>query len=222
MYEWDWQGAETEFNRAIEFRPNSALARAQYALFLDAAGRNQEAQEQERMALQLDPLSLIANTNMGDILAQNKQLDQAMQQYLMVIRIDPRFGDAHAGLAMVYARQERFADAIKELQTALEYDPDPQYRGWIAWVYAISGQKERARQTLQELNELSSKHFVPASISAAAFVALGEKEKAIAALEKGLKERDSELAKIWLDLDDLDSLRSDPRFERLLQVIGIH
>ena len=221
VYEWDWQGAGTEFKRAIEFRPNSSLARAQYALFLDAAGRAKEALEEERIALQLDPLSLIGNTNMGDILVDNNQLDQAIQQYLMVIRIDPHFGDAHSSLGYAYARQGRFEIAVSEIQTGLEYDPDPQYRGLLAWTYAVSGQKEQARATLQELNKLSKQQYIPASISAAALAALGEKEKAIAALEKGVKERESNLAFIRLD-PSLDTLSSDPRFERLLRVVGIH
>jgi TolB-like protein len=221
IYEWDWQGAEIEFKRAIEFRPNSSLARAQYALFLASAGRNQEALEEERIALQLDPLSLINNSNLGDILAQNNQLDQAVQQYMMVIRIDSRFGGAHGDLGYAYARQGRFPEAIREIKTGLEYDPDPQYRGWLAWVYAISGQKERAKETLQELKKLSGQQYVPASISAAALAALGEREKAIEALEKGVQERESNLAYLGADRD-LDSLSSDPRFERLLRVIGIH
>jgi serine/threonine-protein kinase len=222
VYDWDWQGAETEFKRAIEFRPGSSLARGQYALFLGTAGRSQEALEQERIALQLDPLSLIGNTNMGDILADNKQLDQAIQQYLMVIRIDPHFGPAHADLGYAYARQGRFQDAVSEIQTGLQYDPDPQYRGWLAWIYAVSGQKEQARATLQELNKLSKQQYIPASISAAALAALGEKEKALGALERGVQERDSNLASLSLDLRSLDSLSSDPRFQQLLRVLGIN
>jgi tetratricopeptide (TPR) repeat protein len=221
VYEWDWQNAETEFKRAIEFRPSSALARAQYALFLDAAGRNKEALEEERMALQLDPLSSIINTNMGDILTSANQLDQAIQQYLMVIRMDPHFGGAHFNLGYTYARQRRFREAIREIQTAREDDSDAVSRGLLAWVYAVSGQKEQAQTTLRELNKLSSQQYVPASTSAAALAALGEKEKAFAALEKAVEERDSNLAFIRQD-STLELLSSDPRFERLLRVIGIH
>ena len=221
VYEWDWQGGETEFKHAIELRPNSWQARGQYAVFLDAAGRYQEALDEERMALQVDPFSLVNNSMMGGILAEhNNQLDQAIQQFLMVIRIDPHFGDAHAGLAEVYARQGRFEEAIREIQIGLEYDPDPQYRGSLAWIYAVSGQKEQARATLQELNRLSKLQYIPASVSAAALVALGEKEKAIAALEKGVQERESEMVFLMGD-PTLNSLSSDPRFKRLLRVIGI-
>ena len=222
VYEWDWQGAETEFKRAIEFRPNSALARAQYALFLDTAGRNQEALEEEQKALQLDPFSIIINTYMGGILVDNNRLDQAIQQYLMVINIDPHFGGAHRDLGYVNARQGRFPDAIREIQTGREDDSDAEYRGLLAWVYAVSGQKDQAQATLRELNKSSSQQYVPASTSAAALAALGEKEKAIRALEKGVEERDSNLAFIRQQDPTWELLSSDPRFQHLLRVIGIN
>jgi len=126
VYEWDWQGAETDFKHAIQLRPNKALAHAQYALFLDCAGRGPEALDEEHIALHLDPLSLILNSNLGDILAENRQTDQAIQQYLKTISIDPQFAAGHAGLAMAYASLGRFQDAIREMQTELKYDHDPE------------------------------------------------------------------------------------------------
>jgi TolB-like protein/DNA-binding winged helix-turn-helix (wHTH) protein/Tfp pilus assembly protein PilF len=191
VYEWDWPGAEAEFKRAIEFGPNSSRARAQYALFLSAEGRSREALEQEHLALELDPLSLINNTNLGDILTSSGQMDQAIAQYRKVIGIDPHFGSAHEGLGFAYARTRRFEEAVKEIQIGLEYDHDPQYRGELAWTYAIAGQKQRAQEILQELNKLSNQQYIPASISVEALAALGEKEKAIAALERGAQERES-------------------------------
>jgi len=123
-------------------------------------------------------------------------------------------------LAEVYARQGRFEEAIREIQIGFEYDPDPQFRGLLARIYAVSEQKEQARATLQELNRLSKLQYIPASVSAAALVALGEKEKAIAALEKGVQERESEMVFLMGD-PTLNSLSSDPRFKRLLRVVGI-
>jgi TolB-like protein/DNA-binding winged helix-turn-helix (wHTH) protein/Tfp pilus assembly protein PilF len=220
IYEWDWQGAETEFKRAIEVRPNSRLAHAQYALFLGAAGRAQEGLVEERIALRLDPLSLIDNTNLADILADNNQMQEAIEQYLMTIRMDPHFGPAHADLGKTYALQGRFEDAIREVQTGLEYDPDPQYRGLLAWIYAISGQKKLAQEALREINRLSSTQYIPASISAGALAELGEKEKALAALEKGVQDRESYVALIRRD-PTLASLTSEPRFKQLLRTMRI-
>jgi TolB-like protein/DNA-binding winged helix-turn-helix (wHTH) protein/Flp pilus assembly protein TadD len=221
VYEWDWTGAEAEFRLAIALGPNSSRARAQYALFLGSEGRSHEALEQEHLALELDPLSSINNTNLGDILSSSGQTDQAIAQYREVIGIDPHFGSAHEGLGLAYARTGRFDEAVKEILAGLEYDHDPQYRGELAWTYAIAGQKQRALETLQELNKLSNQQYVPASISAEALAALGEKEKAIAALEKGIQERESNLAFMKVD-QDWGPLKSDARVQRLLQIIGPH
>jgi TolB-like protein/lipoprotein NlpI len=218
VFDWDWQGAETDFKRAIELQPNNARAHAQFALFLDAAGRGQTALEEEHIALRLDPLSAIQNCNLGDILADNHHSEQAIEQFLKTIRIDPQFSSAHADLGLAYAMQRQFQDAIREMQTGIEYDRDPQYLGWFAWIFAVSGQKEQARETLRELNELSDRRYIPASISANALAALGEREKALAALEKGIQQRESNLAFIRQD-PAFSSLSSDPRFERVLRAI---
>jgi tetratricopeptide (TPR) repeat protein len=185
VYEWDWAGSEVEFKRALDFRPNSALVRAQFALFLNAAGRTTHALNQEHTALQLDPLSTVNNSNLADILASDGQLDLAIQQYLSIIAKDPHFGAAHADLGATYALRGRFSDAIKEIQTGLLYDPDPKYRGWLAWIYATNGRKQQAREALRALDELSTRQYIPASISAAALAALGDRERAFAGLQKG-------------------------------------
>jgi adenylate cyclase len=219
VYEWDWTGAEAEFKLAIALGPNSSRARAQCALFLSAEGRSREALEQEHLALELDPLSLINNTNLGDILSSSGQIDEAIAQYRKVIGMDPHFGSAHEGLGLAYARTGRFDEAVKEIQAGLEYDHDPQYQGELAWTYAIAGQKQRAQEILQELNKLSNQQYIPASISVEALAALGEKEKAIAALERGVQERESNLAFTKID-QELGSLNFDPRVQRLLKIIG--
>jgi TolB-like protein/DNA-binding winged helix-turn-helix (wHTH) protein/Flp pilus assembly protein TadD len=219
VYEWDWTGADAEFQRAITFRPNSSRARGQYALFLDSEGRSREALEQEHLALEVDPLSPIDNTNLGDILSSSGQMDQAIAQYQKTIGIDPHFGAAHGGLGLAYARTRRYDEAIKEILAGLEFDNDPQYRGALAWTYALAGKKKLAQETLRELNKLSSQTYIPASISVEALAALGEKEKAIAALQQGIQDRDSNLAFLQVD-QDLSPLKSDPRVQRLLHVIG--
>jgi tetratricopeptide (TPR) repeat protein len=123
---------------------------------------------------------------LADILASDGQLDLAIQQYLSTIAKDPHFGAAHADLGATYALHGRFSDAIKEIQTGLLYDPDPQYRGWLAWIYATNGRKQQAREALRALDELSTRQYMPASISAAALAALGDRERAFAALQKGV------------------------------------
>ena len=220
VYEWDWPGGEAEFKRAIELRPSSALAHGQYALLLDAAGRDPEALQQQRISLQLDPLSPIEKDDLGVILFHMQQQDLAIRQFLSTLSSNSQFALAHADLGDAYAVQGRFQDAIREVQAAVQYDRDPQFQGSLAWVYAISGRKQQAREILRELDRLSSQRYIPASISAAALAALGDREQAFAALQKGVQQRESNLVFIGQD-PALASLRSDPRFTRLQRIIGV-
>jgi tetratricopeptide (TPR) repeat protein len=136
--------------------------------------------------------------------------------------MDAEFGDAHASLAYTYAKQGRFPDAIREMKLALQYDADPVYRGNLAWIYAISGDKGNARKTIADLRRLSARQYVPTSIMAGALAELGETEQALAALEMGVQEHSSNLAMIRLDQETLyRRLRSEPRFQAVLRRIGV-
>jgi tetratricopeptide (TPR) repeat protein len=155
-------------------------------LFLNAAGRTTEALNQEHTALQLDPLSTVNNSNLADILASDGQLDLAIQQYLSTIAKDPHFGAAHADLGATYALRGRFSDAIKEIQTGLLYDPDPQYRGWLAWIYATHGRKQQAREALRALASFPLDNTYQPPFPLLRSAALGDRERAFAALQKGV------------------------------------
>src|SRR6267378_1071882 len=182
------------FQKAIDNDPDWAPAYAGQAHAYHELSWYQQPNEvmpKARMAaetaLQLDPLSLINNTNLADILADDGQLDLAIQQYLSTIAKDPHFGPAHADLGITYALRGRFSEAIKEIRVGQEYDPDPQYLGWLAWIYARDGRKQQARETLQALDKLSSRQYVPASISAGALAVLGSRDQAFVALQKGVQ-----------------------------------
>jgi len=65
---WNWAAAEEEFKRSIELNPNYASAHSQYAFYLVARGRIDEALAEISRAQELDPLSLSISSNRGFIL----------------------------------------------------------------------------------------------------------------------------------------------------------
>lgn len=79
-YEWDFEGAEREFKRAIELNPNHSTAHHWYAFYLaTGAGRPEEAIAEIKRAQELDPLSLIISTDVGSIYVYAGRYDEAIE-----------------------------------------------------------------------------------------------------------------------------------------------
>ena len=220
--DWDWAGAEVEYKRALELAPGSAQAHYFYGFtFLRVRARFNEAIPELKRALDLDPLSLIINTNLGTTLADARRYDEAIAQCRKTLELDSRFGQAHSVLGRAYVEKGMYQEAIREFRMALDYSPT--FTGALANLgraYALSGQKAEARKLLTELQRRSEKGFVAPGQMAWVYVGLGEKQQAIASLEKAYEVHDGLV--IYVNVDPtFDSLRSEPRFQQLVRRIGL-
>jgi tetratricopeptide (TPR) repeat protein len=95
LYGWDWEAAETEYNRAITLNPGYATAHQWYSWHLIMMGRNSEAIAELRKAESLDPLSLIISADMADALCVARLFDEAIQQSRKTLELDPNFAVGH-------------------------------------------------------------------------------------------------------------------------------
>lgn len=114
-YEWNWKGAEAEFQRALALTPNDSDTHHIYGLFLAAKGDFHNAEEELRIAGQLDPLSLIIRTNMGWLSYFQHDFGGAIAQYRAVLQTDPDFAPAHQKLWIAYALDGKTSQAADEL-----------------------------------------------------------------------------------------------------------
>ena len=101
--DWDWPGAEKEFQRGIELNPNYATAHHGYALLLAAMRRTDEALKEMKRAQALDPLSLIIQSGLGRLCHLARQYDRAIEQFRSTI--DMNFAQAHFDLGMSMPRK---------------------------------------------------------------------------------------------------------------------
>ena len=216
-YEWDWNGAEDQFQKGIALNPNYPLLHHWRSLNLIAMGRMDEARAAMRRALDLDPLLLVTNVNLGRIDYYEGRYDQAIKQYQRALELDKDFMRTHLRLGLAYVQQGRYHEALTEYNKALEIAGDtPQIRAHIAHVMAVSGRKSEALAALAEVQERAKRQYVPPYDIALIYVGLGEKDKAFAWLEKAYNDHSTEM--IYFKVDPmLALLRSDPRYENLLR-----
>lgn len=220
QYDWDWVGAEREFRRAIELAPDDNSAHQIYGWYLIAAGRFAEAQAEMKRALESDPSSEFALWGLGDSFYFARQYDKAVEQYRRAIAAEPRSHWTHLMLGWAYEQQGKFPEAIAELEQAHRLNDIPQTFAALGHGLAISGQRDEGQKVIAELQEKAKRRYVSPYDIAAIYAGLGEKEQALAWLEKAYDDRSGWLA-LWLKVDPkFDCLRSDLRFSDLLQRIG--
>jgi serine/threonine protein kinase/Tfp pilus assembly protein PilF/ribosomal protein L40E len=216
-YEWDWFGAESDFNWAFGLNPSYASAHSWYAAFLTSMGRFDEALTAIRRAQELDPLSLAIGATIGASYYYAGQHDQAIEQCKKALEMDPNFPWAHTVLANAYVQKSLFDEAITELQKAVELSGGSfEYLATLAHAYAVKGERDSALKIINELKEQSKHKYVPAYEMALIYVGLGEEEQAFEFLEKAVRERSDSLRHIKVD-PRLESLHDDPRFIALLE-----
>jgi serine/threonine protein kinase/tetratricopeptide (TPR) repeat protein len=221
-YEWDWEKAEREFQRAIELNPNYPTAHQWYAEFLVVRGRFDEAIAEIKRAQELDPLSLVMKTIGGMVYHGSRKFDLGIEECQKVLDINPSFMVARLFLGLNLMSKGLPEEAILEFQKALELS-EGQYLGaqaFLGYAYAITDKKSEAREILRQLQDKSTQRIISPGYIAFVYIGLGEKDRAMEWLERGYEEKDWQM--VFLKVyPQYDSYRSDPRFLALLKKMNL-
>jgi tetratricopeptide (TPR) repeat protein len=222
-YDWNWADAEREFQRSLALNPNDATVHHRYSRYLSSLGRIDDALREISKAQELDPLSPVIRANVGVIYYFGRQYDLAIAQLRKVLEEHPNFSVAHWGLGLVYEQKGMLAEAIAELEKAdaLGKHGSTNTIASLGHAYAIAGQRSKAEQILSQMKIVRSKQEPISSYQfALVFAGLGEKDQALAALEKAFREKSTLLTYVNMDAR-FDPLRHDPRFTDLLHRMGL-
>ncbi len=220
-YGRDWTGAEREFRRAVELNPSYATAHHWFAFNLAAMGRHDEALAEIRVAQELDPRSLIINTAVANILYYARHYDEAIEQCQRTLEMDPGFVPAYMVLRGAYVSAGMIKEAGDVFQKEESYaGNDPGKLARLAHLQAAAGLRDEALKTLDELRKVRRRQPLFAYEIAAAYSLLKETDEAFAWLARAEAERSIGFAFVKVD-PDLDNIRPDPRFNALLERIGL-
>ena len=218
-FDWDFDSAGREFQRAIELNPGYATAHHWYAWHLSLLGRYDEALAEMRKAENLDPLSLIINADLAELLVLAHSDEESIQQSRKTIEMDPNFALAHNQLAQAYLQKHMYDEAVAELKTAVQVSGGgPAFIANLARAYVASGKRSEAVKLLDHLKKRSKPGYSNASEIAVIYASLGDADQAMNWLEKGYNERFNPGV---LLRPGFNPLRSDPRFQNLVHRIGL-
>ena len=219
QYDWDWKGAEEEFNEALRINPSYAPAHHFFADYLKAMGRFDEALVEIGKARELDPLNLAINTGVGHVLYLSKRYDRSIEQYKKAVDLDPNFTLTHIWFGRPYLEKGMYTEAISELRTAVKLSGEGTLAlAMLGHGLASAGKKEDAQKILDQLVERSKTRYVPSYWVAVVYNGFKDTEQVLKWLHRAYEERSSWL--VWCNVEPrFDWLRGNPEFSSLMNAM---
>jgi len=217
IYDWDWDGAGREFQRAIELDPRYPTAHQWFAFFLAAMGRLDEALVAGHTALELDPASVSIRRSMGFAYYYARRYDQARYHLSRALAMNPTAFETYRFLALALAQQGQWAEAERATREAMALPGSGPYTiATLGYVLARTGRRAEAEDQLAELDALRRTGYVSPVAYAMLHLGLEQWPQAIAWVERAYQERRGWLAYLKVN-PILDPLRGHPGLDVLLR-----
>jgi serine/threonine protein kinase/tetratricopeptide (TPR) repeat protein len=221
----DYRGAEASFRRAIDLNPSYATAHHWLANALSAMRRHDEAITEIKEAERLDPRSAIIKAAAGMNYAYARRFDRALDECRRALELNPEMFQAHRIMRWVYQAMGRYDDAFAAYLKEKEFS-DVTEEEWLvvlAQLQALGGRREEAQVILKQgiatMKQIGEGDFRTFEI-AIAYELLGDRDRALEWLAKSEAVRTTNFNYVLVE-PRLDSIRSDPRFIRLVKKAGL-
>ena len=220
--EWDWEGTEREFRRAIELNPKYAEGRHWYAVScLTPLGRLDEALEELLTAQSEDPVSSIIARDIALNHYYRRDFEAALLQCDYTIEQNPHFSPAYWTLGLVQDQRGELDEAVAAFQRAIELSlPRLRILGSLGRALAKAGKIAEANLILSELGQVSAEHYISPFELALVYFALERTDEGFERLTRAYQDRCYELVTMKVD-PRFDAIAKDPRFVALVRQIGL-
>jgi TolB-like protein/Tfp pilus assembly protein PilF len=220
--DWDWAGAEREYQRAISLNPGYATGHHWYAVScLAPLGRLDEALNEMLIAQSLDPVSSIVARDLAVVHFYRRDFETALEQCDHTIELNPHFAPGYWILGVIQAQRRDFDESAAAFQRAVHLSPEtPRMHGALGRTFALSGRTELALEILRKLEAYALERYVSPLEFAWIQFALGEIDLGFHWLTKAGNDRSFDLISLKVD-PRFDALRDDARFTPLLKQLGV-
>ena len=219
VFDFDWRGAESEFLRAIELSPSSAVVHDHYGWLCASLERYDDAVREVRLAHELDPL--IIQSDIATTLLRAGRIEETIKEARRALQADPEAPRCHSALGWALILHGENAAGIAALEHAVALTSGAtMFLSQLGEAYALTGSTERARQILGQLRERATLEFVSPYHFAYVHAGLGEADAAIDCLERAFERRSGAIYGIKGSFL-FKNLRGHPRFESLLRRMNL-
>jgi len=220
IFDRDWATAEKEFQRALDLNPNHANAHFMYADYLVSRRRNSEWEREIHRALELDPMGYFFQCFYGWHLVYVGRYDEAVVEMQKVLVTQPDYSSAHLGLWAAFYKKGMDKNAVEEAERFFAALHDQEVVRALQEGYREAGYRRAMKRGADTLAARSERVHVPAVRIARLYAHAEENERTLYWLEKAYEAHESPLIHLAV-ARDWDGLRSDPRFQSLLDRMGL-
>ncbi|HEX8849073.1 MAG TPA: protein kinase [Gemmatimonadaceae bacterium] len=217
VYDWNWEGAEREFRRAIDLDPRYPPAHQWYAFLLVSRGAFGDALVEGHTAVELDPGSVSARRTLGWAYYYARRWEGARHHLERAIAMNPNAEETFRVFGLTLALEGQLGDAIRVLREAVTMEGAGTYtRATLGYALARAGETEEARAILHELEEHRARDYVSPVAFATLLLGIPDVEGALDWAERAYEERRGWMA--YLRVNPLmDPMRGHPRFDALIR-----
>ncbi len=216
-YEYDFAGAATACQRAVELNPDSSQAHQIYARLLLGRGHFDEAIAEIKTAIDIEPASLWNQRLYGNCLLNARRYEEAIAQFKRVIGTNEDFGTTYMWLSNTLALSGKEAEAFEVWMKSLAFQKADEATVHVfQTAFQTSGWQGVLRVRAHRFETSNEAFFHGAAYNAQ----IGDKDKAFELLEKSYQRRELWMTVLQVD-PRFDSLHDDPRFAELVKRIGL-
>jgi TolB-like protein/Flp pilus assembly protein TadD len=221
FYDWDFTAAEKAYRRSLDLNPNYATGHHSYAMALTFMNRQAAAMAEIEQARALEPFSPIINANLGRVLYHARRYEEAIAHLEKTLELDPSFVLTHHRLGLAFEANGMYEEATREFTIVQRLSAGgPFATAALGCVYAMSGRRSDAERLLESLLETARQQYVAAPLIAEMCIGLGDYDRAFGWLDRGVEERSSVLVGLLVN-PRYEPVRDDPRFQRLVERVGL-
>jgi tetratricopeptide (TPR) repeat protein len=222
FFYWNWENAQAALDEALRLDSSLVESHPCYLHCMDALGRTDQSLAAVRSALMRQPDSMALRRELGCVYYYAHEFENSLDAYHAVLKDDTDNPQIYFGLGRAYGQLRRYDEAIDALETGRKVDGG-NWSGLLSelgYVYARSGQSDKAKRILDELQrrENEEHEFVDPYVYAMIYVGLDENAKAFQELQRAY-----EIKSPWLPSLNTEPkfahLHEDPRFQSLARTL---
>ncbi len=216
--DWDWQGAEKDFKRAIELDPNNAMALAWYAQMLSSLSRHDEALANIKRAIEIDPISPSVTGILFPVIEGRGDFDEGLRLSKEAYLFDKENNNSRRSYATFLYHKGEFGKVIElvEESAAKNKITDHVRLSLLTGSYHQIGQPGKTFEFLNKIKEKAQTDTKYLYSLAVVYAELNRFDESLAALEKCFALREERL--IWLNTEPrFGDLKNDSRFREIVR-----